>query len=47
MQYLHFGHFERMHVEFKLSLYEDFTLNAIPAFRVTSKVRMWGLGFFI
>jgi hypothetical protein len=34
-----------MHVRFKLSLYKNLTLNVIPAFRVTPKVRMWGLGF--
>ncbi len=35
------GHFESTHVGFKLSLYEDPTLNAIPAFWAILKVRMW------
>jgi len=38
------GHSESTHVGFKFYLYEDLTLNAIPTFRVTIKVRMWGLG---
>ncbi len=41
------GHFESTHVGFKPSLYEDPTLNAIPAFCAISKVRMWGLNLFI
>ncbi len=41
------GHSERTHVGFKLSLYEDPTLNAIPTFWGTQKIRMWGLSIFI
>jgi hypothetical protein len=41
------GHFESTHVGFKLSLYKDPTLNAIPAFWAISKVHMWGLNIFI
>ncbi len=41
------GHFESTHVGFKPSLYEDPTLNTIPAFWAISKVRMWGLSLFI
>jgi len=32
------AHFESTHVGFKQSLYEDPTLNAIPAFWVTPKI---------
>jgi hypothetical protein len=37
------GHTKNTHVGFKPSLNEDPTLNAIPAFWVTRKIRMWGL----
>jgi hypothetical protein len=41
------GHFESTHVGFKLFLYKDRILNAIPAFWAISKVRMWDLSIFI
>jgi hypothetical protein len=43
MQYLHFGPFRKYACGSKHSLYEDPTLNAIPALWVTQKIRMWGL----
>jgi hypothetical protein len=43
MQYLHFGPFRKYACGVQASLYEDPTLNAIPAFWATLKVRMWGL----
>jgi hypothetical protein len=47
MQYLHFGPFRKYACGVQASLYEDSTLNAIPAFWAISKVRMWGLSIFI
>ncbi len=47
MQYMHFGPLRKYVCEVQASLYEDPTLNAIPAFWAISKVHMWSLSIFI